>query len=699
MEYKRDTLHNISLGVVLGTLVALALLVVPVTNSFVSDTKAYIAFYAALAVLGLFLVSSIKRRAFEFILNPLVVSTFFFSVAVAASTFFTNKYPVENLLSFGGIILASSFIALLGGSILPKRVASPLLSTAAITAAVLSLMSGLQLVGFGPANVLNMLFGAQIPTTLLFNLSGSSLIAAQFTAVTLVGVVAHVTTKKHISSVFAVTVPIMIIGLIIHGWSLLPGKAAYTPLPSWNSSWSVALDTIRSPRSALIGSGSASYRNVYSIFKPIWVNGTDRWSIIYNQAANTPLTILTTFGFLGLFAWIGLALKGVKTARLTATANKPVVYMLIATFVLQLVLPMNVLMLTFQAILIAALVASERDKHSIARFKAFSLNVISRNQIARTPQKGTATSMILGVGVGAILLFSLLYLVTRSYVAFIADHAASKAAIADDAITVYEQQQRAITLNPYLDSFRRNYAVTNLLIASALSNKADISEEESAQVGTLLQQAVREARSATLLDEGDSDNWSTLAEIYRNMIGISEDAPSWAVQSYVAAIETNPTSPALRVGLGQIFMNQEAYGQAANIFQQAVNIKPDYTPAYYNLALALVKIEDWIGAQAAYQATLQLLNPESPEYAQVMEEMELIKEKVAEIEAQQQEQEVETTTGDGTTPLGNQVTTPSITEQNINAGADVETSAESDIQLQQNTTPAASDSTPSGTTN
>ena len=146
-------------------------------------------------------------------------------------------------------------------------------------------------------------------------------------------------------------------------------------------------------------------------------------------------------------------------------------------------------------------------------------------------------------------------------------------------------------------------------------------------------------------------------------------------------------------------MNQEAYGQAANIFQQAVNIKPDYTPAYYNLALALVKIEDWIGAQAAYQATLQLLNPESPEYAQVMEEMELIKEKVAEIEAQQQEQEVETTTGDGTTPLGNQVTTPSITEQNINAGADVETSAESDIQLQQNTTPAASDSTPSGTTN
>lgn len=677
-------LHNVSLGVLLGTVAASALLVVPITNSFVTDTKAYISLYAALIVLALFIVSSVKRRAFEFILNPLVLSSIFFALTIGASSFFTNKYPVENLLGFGGTLIASSFIALLAGSILPKRVTKPLLSAVAITGAALTVLSGLQAVGFGPSMLVNAIAGAQLPSTLAFNVTGSSLVALQFIAVALVGVVAHVIHKKHIDKVFAITLPLLVIGILLHGWSILPGRDAYVQLPSWNASWSVALDTIRSPRSALIGVGTAGYKNAYSVFKPVWTNSTDSWAIIYNQAANTPLTLLTTAGFLGLIAWIILGLKALRTVKITATDNKPMAYMLLATFILQLVLPMNVVLLTLQAILIAALVASERDKYSIARFKAMSFSVIDRNQASHLPKKSNMASMYAGAAVGLALVAAGFYLVTRSYVAFMVDHQASRAAAADDAIAVYELQQQAVTLNPYLDAFRRNYAVTNLLIASAISNNAELSEEQSAQIGQLLQQAVREARSATLLDETDSQNWATLAEIYTNMIGVSEDAAQWAVQAYVAAIETNPTAPGLRVSLGTIFSSQEAYGQAANIFQQAVTLKPDFTPALYNLAVTLVKLEDWVNAQAAYNATAQLLNPESEDYIRVMEELDLVNEKVAELQAAQEAtQKEQAATGEnGSTPLG-EVNTPSLTEQAIEGGNSVESTPENDVELTQ----------------
>jgi tetratricopeptide (TPR) repeat protein len=682
MEVKRQWLQSVSLGLAIATIVSSVLLVVPVTNAFVSDTKVYVAFLAAIASVALFLFYSVKQRAFEFVLNPLIMAVFLFALSAGAATFFANQYPVENLLGLGGIIIASALIALFSGTTLPKRVVDPILNTMAIVSALLTLTSVLQLLGYGPAHFINSVFGVELPTDLSFNLTGASLIALQFIGVTLVGLAAAVVSKKHISKIVAITLPIMLIGVAIHAWSMLPGKPGAVQLPSWSASWSVTLDAIRSPRSALIGTGPAAYRNIYNQFKPLWVNTTDQWALTFNQAANGPLTILSTMGFIGLIAWLILAGKITKQLKTANQDSKPLALMAMTTILLQVFLPFNVVMLVIQAVLIGGLVAAEKDKHAFARFKALSVKVISRSQTNRFGH-GTQnfTTLYMAAGVSTLAVFVILYFVGRSYAALIQDQLATKAALANDAVSVYEHQQRAVALNPYLDVYRRNYAVTNMLIAGAISNKKDLTEAEKQQVGQLLQQAVREARSATLLDQGDSQNWLTLAQIYQNMVGVSEDAAQWSVQAYVAAIETNPTDPNIRLALGQIFMNQKAFGQAGGIFEQAVNIKPNYAPSYYNLATALVAVENWVSAQAAYEETLKYLDPASPDHAQVVKELELIKPKADEVRAQQakaaaaQKEAAETESS-------TEVTTPSIVEQTLETTT-VEDETASDVDLTQ----------------
>ncbi len=694
MEGKKDVLQTVSLGVLLGTIATVILLVVPATSSFVSDTKVYLSFVAALAFVALFLFSSLKRRAFEFLLNPLSISMLVFAISAGLSSFLASQYPVENLIGMGGVIIATSLVAVIGGVVLPKKNTEVVVNVLAITGTALTLSSALQLFNVGPANIINSLFAAELPTTLLFNLTGSSLIAAELLAIILVGLLTQIVVTKHVSKVAAITLPILVIGLGIHAWSLLPGKPAEMQLPSWAASWSIALDAIRSPRSALIGVGPAAYRNVYSMYKPLWVNGTTQWATTFNQASNGPFTILTTMGFIGLLAWTYFAVRVFLAQKTVHSENKALAAMLLAGVVLQLVLPLNVVLITIQAALVAALIAAEREKHPLAQLKALSLKVISKSHITKLPVSSeNSLPLYIGTAANVVVLIVVGYLVGRSYMGFVETYLANKAALADNAVAVYEHQQKAVALNPYLDTFRRNYAITNLLIASALSNKTDITEAETEQIAQLLQQAVREARSATLLDQTDSQNWLALAQIYQNMVGISEDATQWAVQSYVSAIETNPTDPSIRVTLGGIFMNQKEYQQAASIFQQTIGIKSDFAPAYYNLGVVLITLEDWRNAQTAFRETLKLLPADSEDYSQVSTQLAEIDKKVAELDAAdkkaadaaaaatKQGSAATNVEAETETPLAREVKTPSIIEQNLDAGTEVGGNTESDVEL------------------
>lgn len=657
-------IQQASLVTILGAVAASILLVLPFTDSFIAHTKTYLLFATALLVAILFLIRVLKRSSFDLVMTPFTGPLALFGGAVLVSTFLSSPYPVEHLLGMGGVYIAMVVIALLGGSLLPKHSAGIYLATLSIVGSILLVLTALQFVGVGPAQWLNSLVGLDIPRGQIFNLSGSGLVGLQFALVGLVGIGAFYKINKKLPNVLMATAPILAIAVVMFGYSLLPGQDTAITLPSFTASWSVALDAMRNPQTAIIGVGPENYTNVYAQFKPVWVNMQDYWAVAFSQAANVPLTILTTMGFLGLIAWSLIALAAYKAYKAVNLENRPLALMIAAMLVLQLILPANVVMLTILAITIAVLGAAERHKLPVLQIQALSAKITNQqtsdemaiNYSKTKPVVSPFNAIAAILLVGAILLT---YMVGRTYAAHFYMNESNKAAMQDDGVKVYELQQQAVRLNPYLDVFRRRYAYTNMVIAAALSNKADASEREKEQVSQLLQQAISEARAATILDPADYQNFLTLAQIYEQMMGVSEEAEQWAVQSYVAAIERNPMDPGIRLALGNIFLGKEDYSQAASIFNTAVEIKADFPNSYFNLAIALEGLNQLAQAQSAYQQVLSLIEPGSEDYKMVSERLAEV---TKALEAASDSGEVQDETADSK---------PSILEQNLKPQQDV----------------------------
>lgn len=615
-------LHKVANWAVLATLVLVIVLLLPITENFLFQTKLYVLFFATLVMAALYCVDTFRKKTIEIVFSSFTIPLLLFTGAILAATFFTNDYPVESLLSFGGAYLACSLLIFFSSSVVNKDLTRLVLVVLGGVSALLTVFAAAQLVGFGPANITNELFKINIPTTIVFSLAGSSFFALQLLVVTAIGMVVDSVSHKNIAKSTAVLFPIILVGIAIHLWAVLPGKPAEVVLPSWTASWSVALDTIRSPRAALIGAGPAAYTDVYLRFKPLWMNNTPLWTTPFSQASNFPLTLLTTTGFLGLITWLLLGYQAIKSYRKVTGVNKAISAMLIATFAIELFLPINIIILALQAVLFIALIAGQQDHLKVLKFQALSMHMQEPESLAKyMASKKVSFPIYLFIVIILVPTLIAAYLVVQSYRASMAFFDSSVAATNNDAVGVYSNQQKAVVLNPYYSMYRRQYAVTNMIIAASLANKSDATEAEKGQIGQLLQQAVREARSATLIDPMSTDNWTVLAQIYQNMIGAADQADQFAVQAYVNAVDNDPTNPLLRIQMGGIFLNQKNFAQAASLFKQAVDIKPDYPNGYYNLGYSLQQLGDLQNAQASYQALLKLLDPNSEDYKKISDEV------------------------------------------------------------------------------
>ncbi len=178
-------------------------------------------------------------------------------------------------------------------------------------------------------------------------------------------------------------------------------------------------------------------------------------------------------------------------------------------------------------------------------------------------------------------------------------------------------------------------------MAESNGSSADIlgdhsTNEDRQNIQTLLSQSINEGRAAVALSQNNPQNWEVLASIYRQISGVAQNAIQFSLDSYGRAIQRDPLIPLLRLNVGGIYYSLRNYDLAIRFFSDAINLKPDFANAYYNLSVALRDKGDNQSAVAAAQKVVSLLGPDSPDYKSANDYLKDLQARVATGSANQQ---------------------------------------------------------------
>jgi len=390
----------------------------------------------------------------------------------------------------------------------------------------------------------------------------------------------------------------------------------------------ISQDTTRSVLSFLLGSGFGTFAADFSRFKLSVFNQTPLWNLTFFRSSSFVLELLATTGILGLLSYLYLVYKILKTKPLFV----PFAFFVLLSFVLPfsstIVVLLFILLGIYSAMkntsdkgffdvqlalvtLKSGLVAvSEADKkevrHGLSKLLPFFIFVI-----------------ILAV-VGSLGLFSGRYaLANKTFQDSLFDASQNKGSDA------YTKQSKAISLVPYNDAYQRVFSQTNLALANSLSNSTPKGASPSAQtqqtIYTLIQQSIASARSATTLSPITSANWQNLSGVYRALIGFGKNADSFSILAAQQAIALDPTNPQEYINLGGLYYQLQLWDKAAEQFRAAINLKPDFANAYYNLAHALDQKGDLKGALDQLEQVKTLVKNDVQSLKKVQEEIDALK--------------------------------------------------------------------------
>ncbi len=520
----------------------------------------------------------------------------------------------------GGAYLSFVITILLAPSLLKEKFSKYFVLSSNIAAIILSVLSIFQLFGLGIGPIINKLSVLDLPNTMGFSLTGAAFVTIQFLSVVLLSNVFDQKSWK--DSLFnKITTVLIAIALGINIWSILPkGEARFQSL-SLKSSASIASDSLTFTKNALFGYGPDSYGNAYNILKPIWVNGFNYWKFTFDSAFNLPLTIIVSTGLISFLVYLIFLWKAFVTVRKSDDQEIFLKVFILSTLAWQFLAPVNLPMLGLLALALAFFITAYNSQFQIVNFSVHRLSdLLNRGKLAKIRNYVFLTSNVLIAVVTGLAVF----ISAKTFIAYNLLYKSNVSVTKNEIAKAYDYQKNAKILAPQIDFIRRSYSLTNLQIAIALSNKTNITPAEQEQVLQLVNQAIREAKAATVLDPQNYQNWSVLAQIYMQLLGTTAQAQQEAFNSLARAATYSPSDPELRIVLGQLFLNTNKYSEAITFFNQAIERKPDLFIAHYYLSKALIANGQTTEAKSSLINSLNLLAKDTEEYKAVEKELNML---------------------------------------------------------------------------
>ena len=603
MSEKGVIFNKIILGGVMILAFLIPLFFLPFTYDLYEFNKNTLLSVVCCLLLIFWLLKMALEKKITFQRTPLDLPILVFAGTFLLSTIFVSTNKWESFWTPGatGTIISLVILYFIITNNIKKIDLSKIIKTLAVSASLLGLLTIYQFV------ILKIPSLNQITFLKGFSPAGGLVPLATFLAIvsTIIGTQLYFDWKTKKYDVFILLFCLAGLGLTIFQL-LTTSKSFFLP---YQTAWAIAIETLKQGKSFFFGVGPTSFMDAFSQSRPATYNLTNLWSIRFGFSSNYYFHLLTTVGVLGLGAFVWLIWKVVNNSHL----NNPASHLsLLISLVILLFVPANFLLLFTLFILLALFASDLPTKEYIENSKITPWVVFAVISLA-----------VLGN----------FYLVGRVYAADVYFKLSLKAMARNDGTATYNNQIQATTLNPFDDFYHLAYSQTNLALAYSLASKANISDQDRQNITILVQQAIREAKTAVNLNKNKVTNWENLASIYRQLINFAQGADQWTITALTQAIKLDPTNPNLRLTMGGIYYALKNYDQAIRFFQQTVELKPDFANGYYNLAAAYREKGDFQSAHDAMQMALNLVPTTSEDYTKARGELDELAKKIPAKEA------------------------------------------------------------------
>ncbi len=593
--------------VILALLFLTPLFFLPTTQEFFITNKIYLLSFGSLLLIVLSAIEFLVTKKLVWRSSSLDRPILLLLVSVGLSILISSPNKVQALLNpnFGLIVILPLTILYYyisrSRELLNSSVFMTILDTVAGILAVISIIYFFQ-----PFKNAHFPPSLQFLTNGNFSPIGSQLDLAIFLGFVLLWQVGRLIKTKP-RPAHLILVSLTTLGFLLTTYTLWKNALVLTPL---RLSWFAAVETLKSPLSALFGVGVDNFGSMFARVKDLAYNQTSLWQTSYFNVSRS--VILHVFSEAGLVGLIALLLIFFQLAKEVATKDKLLgkdhtLLALIGLVTVYLAFPPSFIVL-YLLFVFAALVGRIDTQPVMAETGAFDVS-----QLLPLYASFLLITVLVILGLG--------YLLTRSYVAEY-DFKKSLDAISQNNLqNLYNYQRAAVIANPYIERFHINFSQTNLVIANNVAARANqsptsaktpqLSDQDRAIISQAVQAAIAEAKSAVALNSQRSTNWENLAIIYRNILAVAQGADVWTVSSYQRAILADPQNPVYRLNLGGIYYSLNDFTNAQQLFQQSIALKPDWANAHYNLAWASFKQGNYQVAVNEMQTVLSLVSPTS----------------------------------------------------------------------------------------
>jgi tetratricopeptide (TPR) repeat protein len=628
-------INRIGALIAIATAVLLPIVFVPYTQDFYDTHKWMILMTSVLVFSSLWIIRTIRTGAVSIHWSGTVGALGAMAAVSLTSLLFSGRsfpidldaYPqlslwintrIEPLISPIG---AGTWIGLfltwaIAGTYIDEKSRTSLRWSLYAVAGFLGLMAIYQFFGLSQVTGLSAIPGLGFLSDGLFTPAGTSVGLMIILAVTLPLLIAEIIERKSREADTRLIASIVMAialggGLILTAIRAIPLLIAGM-LP-YGASWQILMESYKEAGQLIFGVGAQNFIAAFTAGRPMVLNMLPTWGTRYTIASSLFFHIATVYGLLGATALISLFSAIIREKHPPAAAISRWIALL--AFIL---LPPSFPALVFVSFL---LLSQSR----------------ANNFTASLPQK-YARLWYAGAGVLAVLILITAYGLMRVYGAELAFGRSLRALEKRDGTEAYNAQIEAITLNPGIARYHTSYSQTNLALAAALSRTATGSadpgqvKKDRDTATQLVQQAIREAKLGVNLAPANILAWENIAAVYQELTGVAQGADQWTIAAYSQAIRLDPTNPSLRLRLGGAYTGQQKFDRAAEMYAAAIQLKPDYANAYYNLGFVYRETKKYFAAAQAIREALKYVAPGSESAAQGEKELASLRELLTEAE-------------------------------------------------------------------